>query len=53
VLFSVTAKSDEWRLPLLAALPLLLLSARRVVASDRAWQQAETRAHVVTAVATG
>jgi hypothetical protein len=53
VLFSVTSESDDWRLPVLTALPLLLLSARRIVASGRAWQVAATRARVVTGVAMG
>jgi hypothetical protein len=53
VLFSVAAQLGDWRLPPLLALPFLLLSARRLVATGRVWQLAATRARVVTAVASG
>jgi hypothetical protein len=53
VLFSATAEQDDWRLPLLVALPLLLLSARRLAASARAWQAPQARARVATVVAAG
>jgi hypothetical protein len=51
--FSVLAETEDWRLPLLVALPLLLLSARRLVASERAWRVPATRARVAIAVAAG
>ncbi|MGZ4631519.1 MAG: hypothetical protein ACXV2G_02540 [Actinomycetes bacterium] len=53
VLFSVTAEGDDWRLPVLLAVPLVLLSARRLIGSARLWQRAATRAHVVSVVASG
>jgi hypothetical protein len=53
VLFSITAELGDWRLPLLAALPFLLLSARRLTTSARVWRAPATRARVATAVAAG
>jgi hypothetical protein len=51
--FSLAAELDDWRYPVLLAVPLLLLTARRLVAVDGRWQQAAARAEVVARVASG
>jgi hypothetical protein len=51
--FSLAADLPDWRWSLLLALPLLLLTARRLVVVDRQWQGAAVRAEVVGRVASG
>jgi hypothetical protein len=51
--FSLAADLGDWRWPLLLAVPLLLLTARRLVAVDRLWGAAAVRAEVVGRVASG
>ncbi len=51
--FSLVSELPDWRYPILLAVPLLLLTARRLVAVDARWQDAAVRADVVGRVASG
>jgi hypothetical protein len=51
--FSLSAQLHDWRYPVLLAVPLLLMTARRLVAVDALWRQAAVRAQVVTRVTSG
>jgi hypothetical protein len=53
VLFSLLARSPDWRLPLLAAIPLVLLSLRRLVGTARMWRDDTVRSRVLTTVTVG
>jgi hypothetical protein len=51
--FSLVSDLADWRYPILLAAPLLLLTARRLVAVDARWADATVRAEVVGRVADG
>jgi len=53
VFFSALAEVASWHWSVLLAVPLVLLSARRLVRYARLWRGATTRAHVVMVVASG
>jgi hypothetical protein len=53
VVFSALAQADAWQWPAAVALPFLLLSIRRLLASAREWEQPAIRARVVATVASG
>jgi hypothetical protein len=51
LLFMATSRSADWQLPVLFALPLVLVSLLRVVRTADRWARAEVRSGVVTTVA--
>jgi hypothetical protein len=53
VLFSGASQLDDWRLPAALVVPFLLLSARRLVGSNRSWRDPGVRARVVATVSSG
>lgn len=53
LLFTVSARQGDWRLPVLVALPFLLFSAASLVHSAQLWSDPVLRAAVVTRVSTG
>ena len=53
ILFSALAGLDDWRWPAAVALPLCLLSLRRLVAAAAQWGDPAVRSRVVAAVASG
>jgi len=53
VLFSGLSQVPDWRITLLVALPLMLLSARHLAGTARRWGDPVTRARVVATVASG
>lgn len=52
LVFSLTALGDDWRVPLLLAVPFVCWSAFRLLQSADAWAVPEIRARVVAVVAT-
>jgi hypothetical protein len=53
VLFSTLAEVAPWEWSVLIAVPFLLLSTRRLLATAQRWQDVAVRSHVVTTVASG
>jgi hypothetical protein len=53
LLFSGLARVPDWRFSVLLALPLVLLSVRRLVQTSRAWADPAVRARVVAVVSAG
>lgn len=53
VLFSALAEVASWEWPVLLAIPFVLLSLRRLVATSGQWHDALVRSRVVTTVASG
>jgi hypothetical protein len=53
ILFSGAAELGSWRASILIAVPLLLISLRRLLVSGRLWHQPSVRAHVVSVVSSG
>lgn len=51
LLFSLTAGAGHWQWSVATAVPLLALSARKLVRTSREWADPETRSRVVSAVA--
>lgn len=51
LLFTGLVELDDWRLPVVFAVPFLLLSTRRLVRVSRAWDDHPTRARVLATVA--
>ncbi|MGO4257178.1 hypothetical protein [Marmoricola sp. RAF53] len=52
LVFSATSYAEDWRVPLLLAVPFLCWSGWRLVRTSRAWADPQTRARVVAVVAT-
>jgi hypothetical protein len=53
VLFSLLARSPDWRIPASFAIPFLLFALMRLVGAGRRWADPEQRARIVTVVAAG
>jgi hypothetical protein len=53
VVFSALAQANAWQWPAAVAVPFILLSTRRLLASARGWDEPATRARVVATVASG
>jgi len=53
ILFSALAGLDDWRWPAATAVPLCLLSLRRLVRTASSWADSAIRARVVATVASG
>jgi hypothetical protein len=53
VVFSGLSQVPDWRITLLVALPLALLSMRHLAGTARRWRDPVTRATVVVTVASG
>jgi hypothetical protein len=51
LVFSATALASDWRVPVLAALPMLLWSAYRLARTESAWAEPVVRARVIAVVA--